>query len=122
MFCERHGQPILFEQHPVDQTGQPAIRNRLHQLERGCGTVRVEQLAVGLAIPVRAIVAALEVGLAISSEWMFEQELANGALHRVLTEWQLPAMDLWAAYPGGRMPSAKARAFIAYVEKLQSAR
>jgi len=30
----------------------------------------------------------------------------------------LPPVDLWAVYPGGRMASAKARAFIDYVEKL----
>jgi len=34
----------------------------------------------------------------------------------VLTGWTLPAIDLWAVYPTGRMPSAKARAFAAFVE------
>lgn len=28
----------------------------------------------------------------------------------------LPPLDLWAVYPTGRMPSAKARTFAAFVE------
>ncbi len=55
-------------------------------------------------------------GLAIASAWMFGPELASGAVKKVLTDWSLPAIDLWAVYPAGRMPSAKARAFAAFVE------
>jgi DNA-binding transcriptional LysR family regulator len=29
----------------------------------------------------------------------------------VLGEWQLEPIDLWAVFPGGRLVSAKARAF-----------
>jgi DNA-binding transcriptional LysR family regulator len=36
----------------------------------------------------------------------------------VLTDWRLPARDLWAVFPTGRMASAKARAFVEYVERL----
>ena len=49
---------------------------------------------------------------------MLGDELAVGELVRVLTDWSLPPIDLWALYPGGRMASAKARAFVAYVEEL----
>jgi DNA-binding transcriptional LysR family regulator len=58
-----------------------------------------------------------DMGIAITSSWMFQPELSSGAVQRVLTDWQLPALDLWAVYPTGRMPSAKARAFAAFVEK-----
>ena len=58
-----------------------------------------------------------DMGIAITSSWMFQPELSSGAVQRVLADWELPALDLWAVYPTGRMPSAKARAFAAFVEK-----
>lgn len=54
--------------------------------------------------------------LAIASEWMFAPELSSGAVRAVLTEWTLPAVDLWAVFPTGRMACAKARAFATFVE------
>ena len=36
----------------------------------------------------------------------------------VLTDWELPAIDLWAVFPTGRMATAKARAFVAFVESV----
>ncbi len=57
-------------------------------------------------------------GLTLSSEWMFAPELASGEVVPVLQDWELPEMDLWAIFPTGRMASAKARAFVAYVEQL----
>jgi len=73
------------------------------------------RLQVSAAEGVRAAVLA-DMGLAIASAWMFSPELAAGAVQAVLTDWSLPAIDLWAVYPTGRMPSAKARAFAAFVE------
>ena len=55
-------------------------------------------------------------GLAIASEWMFEPELRNGTVRRVLQEWELPPMDLWAVFPTGRRASAKARAFVRFIQ------
>jgi DNA-binding transcriptional LysR family regulator len=55
-------------------------------------------------------------GFAITSQWMFAPELACGAVRAVLTEWILPASDLWAVFPSGRMGNAKTRAFAAFVE------
>lgn len=72
------------------------------------------RLRVSAAEGVRAAVLA-GVGLAVASEWMFAPELASGAVKAMLTEWSLPAVDLWAVYPTGRTPSAKARAFAAFV-------
>jgi len=57
-----------------------------------------------------------DMGLAIGSIWVFSPELASGAVQPVLADWFLPPLDLWAVYPTGRMPSAKARAFAAFVE------
>ena len=56
-----------------------------------------------------------DIGLAVSSDWMFAPELASGAVQRLLPEWMLPTIDLWAVYPSGRLASAKARAFADFV-------
>ena len=59
-------------------------------------------------------------GFAIGSEWLFTPELKSGAVQTVLTEWQLPHVDLWAVFPTGRQASAKARAFASFVESQMS--
>ncbi|BCG02092.1 LysR family transcriptional regulator (plasmid) [Paraburkholderia sp. PGU19] len=56
-------------------------------------------------------------GLAIASRWMFSPELASGKVEAVLTDWTLPAVDLWAVFPSGRLVTAKARAFVEFVEE-----
>lgn len=61
-----------------------------------------------------AVIAGL--GLAISSRWMMEPELASGRVVPVLTDWKLPNADLWALFPSGRLPTAKARAFVSWFE------
>jgi DNA-binding transcriptional LysR family regulator len=61
-----------------------------------------------------AVIAGL--GLAIVSQWMMPAELAAGTVVPVLSDWTLPSIDLWAVFPSGRLPSAKARAFINWFE------
>jgi DNA-binding transcriptional LysR family regulator len=73
------------------------------------------RLRLSAAEGVRASVLA-DMGLAVTSEWMFAPELLTGAVRRVLPEWSLPTIDLWAVYPSGRLASAKARAFADFVE------
>ncbi len=55
-------------------------------------------------------------GFTITSRWMFAPELASGAVVPVLKEWTLPAMELWAIYPSGKLTSTKARAFMKWFE------
>ena len=57
-----------------------------------------------------------DLGLAISSEWMFAPELETGRVRRVLQDWLLPPINLWAVFPTGRQASAKARAFAGFIE------
>jgi DNA-binding transcriptional LysR family regulator len=57
-----------------------------------------------------------DLGLAISSEWMFAPELETGRVRRVLQDWVLPPVNLWAVFPTGRQASAKARAFAGFIE------
>ncbi len=75
------------------------------------------RLRVNAAEGVRAAVCA-GVGVAIVAEWMFAPELASGAVKQLLPEWKLPSIDLWAVYPSGRLASAKARAFTAFVQEI----
>lgn len=55
-------------------------------------------------------------GLTVSSEWMFAPELATGVVRPVLEDWTLPPIDLWSVFPSGRQASAKARAFASFIE------
>jgi DNA-binding transcriptional LysR family regulator len=59
-------------------------------------------------------------GLGVSvggSEWMFTPELKSGAVKVVLADWSLPPVELWAVFPTGRQASAKARAFVGFMER-----
>jgi DNA-binding transcriptional LysR family regulator len=73
------------------------------------------RVRVSAAEGVRAAVLS-GMGIAVASEWMFSPELATGEVQAVLKDWSLPPVDLWAVFPSGRMASAKARAFAAFVE------
>lgn len=50
----------------------------------------------------------------------FAPELASGAVERLLPDWSLPTIDLWAVYPSGRLASANARAFTAFVQEIMT--
>jgi DNA-binding transcriptional LysR family regulator len=71
----------------------------------------------GAAEGIRAAVLA-DMGLAIASDWMFAPELADGRVLRLLENWSLPDIDLWAVFPTGRLATAKARAFAEFIEEV----
>jgi DNA-binding transcriptional LysR family regulator len=48
---------------------------------------------------------------------MFDPELKRGLVRGVLQDWTLPPIELWAVFPTGRRVSAKARAFVAFIEE-----
>jgi DNA-binding transcriptional LysR family regulator len=60
-------------------------------------------------------------GIAVASRWMFAPELAAGAVHPVLTDWELPESDLWVVFSAGRQTSAKTRSFVKFVESVLGA-
>jgi DNA-binding transcriptional LysR family regulator len=79
-------------------------------------TVRIPgRLRVSASEGVRAAVLS-GIGLAVVSQWVFAPELAAGAVCAVLADWILPPVELWVVFPAGRMVSAKARAFAAFVK------
>ena len=47
--------------------------------------------------------------------FIISEELASGALVRVLTDWKVAEMAVHAVYPPGRNPSAKLRSFIDFL-------
>lgn len=124
------GTPAYFEKHaepacPADLGRHQAIvyslgggshwqfkKNNDEQPVTISGRIRVNA-AEGL----RAAVLAHQ-GLTIASQWMFAPELANGSVREVMRDWRLPDQDLWAVFPTGRMASAKARAFVEYIQGL----
>ena len=77
------------------------------------------RLRVSAPEGLRAAVLA-DMGLAIASDWMFAPELADGTVVRVLPDWALPPLDLWAVFPTGRMATAKARAFADFVQDMMA--
>lgn len=79
------------------------------------------RVRVSAAEGLRAAVLA-DMGLTVASDWMFAPELASGAVRRLLPDWTLPSMDLWAVFPAGRMASAKAREFAGFVEGVMAGR
>jgi DNA-binding transcriptional LysR family regulator len=58
-----------------------------------------------------------DLGIAVSSEWNFSPELRSGKVVAILQDWTLPTTNLSAVYPGGRLASTKARAFVSFVER-----
>ncbi|NPU11359.1 LysR family transcriptional regulator [Bradyrhizobium sp. 83002] len=73
------------------------------------------RVRVSAAEGIRAAVLA-DMGLTVNSDWMFAPELESGVVVRLLKDWELPPVDLWAVFPTGRLASAKARAFADFVE------
>jgi DNA-binding transcriptional LysR family regulator len=57
-----------------------------------------------------------DLGIAVSTEWVFGRELKSGIVREALSDWTLPPADLWALFPTGRRASAKARVFVDFVE------
>jgi DNA-binding transcriptional LysR family regulator len=79
------------------------------------------RLRVTAAEGVRAAVLA-NAGIAITSEWMFAPEIADGTVKAVLRDWELPAIDLWAVFPAGRTATTKARTFATFVREVMHQR
>ena len=71
------------------------------------------RIVVSAAEGVRAAVIA-GLGLAIATDWMFHPELVRGTVRKLLVDWKLPPISLWAAFPSGRRTSANARAFLEF--------
>lgn len=61
-------------------------------------------------------------GIAIASTWMCGQELQDGRLVRILTDYALEPIDAYIVFSSGRQPSRKARAFSDYLSAVLNAK
>jgi DNA-binding transcriptional LysR family regulator len=127
------GTPSYFTIHGMPQTPSDLITHQAitYQQSGGGGVWTFRQgtaetsvslqsrLRVTAAEGVRAAVLSGQ-GLAIASQWMFAPELADGTVRAVMTEWDLPPIDLWAVYPTGRTVTSKARLFTDFIERLMA--
>ncbi|QQD51830.1 LysR family transcriptional regulator [Pseudomonas fluorescens BBc6R8] len=126
--CRIFGTPAYFERHgephsPEDLLHHQAVIYSLSestcwtftQAARQCPVVARGRLRVTSSEGIRAGVLSHQ-GVAMAADWMFMPEIASGEVKAVLTDWELPPRDLWAVFPTGRMVSAKARAFIEFME------
>jgi DNA-binding transcriptional LysR family regulator len=124
------GTPAYFEASGYPQTPPDLASHEVVVYDQGGGgtawTFRRESSETSVTVDGRLRVSAAEgvragvfagIGLAVASEWMFAPELKSGAVRSVLDDWMLPPVDLWAVFPTGRHASAKARAFVSFIEK-----
>jgi DNA-binding transcriptional LysR family regulator len=120
-YLETHGEPMspddLADHDSViyDQRGGGSAWSFVRGATEHAVTLK-GRLRITAAEGVREAVLA-GMGLAIGSEWMFSREIADGRVRRVLQDWSLPPLDLWAVFPTGRKPSIKARTFAAFIEQ-----
>lgn len=109
---------------PMDLTGHQAV---IYDQRGGGDTWTFRQgsteTSITLSGRVRATAAEgireavlCDLGLTVSSEWMFTRELSSGDVSEVLKDWSLPSIDLWVVFPTGRQASAKAKAFASFME------
>ena len=119
-YLERHGVP----KQPADLSAHQAIvytelgNSWIFRKEgTAAPAVITGRVRFSAAEGIRAAVLA-DMGLTVASDWMFAPELQSGAVMRVMSDWQLPAVDLWAVFPTGRLASAKARALADFVESI----
>jgi DNA-binding transcriptional LysR family regulator len=129
------GTPAYFAKAGVPATPAELAQHQAivygHRYAGTAWAFRRESSEVSVAVSGRMTVSAAEgvreavladLGVAVASEWMFADELRSGRVRTVLDEWLLPPVELWAVFPAGRMVSAKARAFVGFVEEtLESA-
>jgi len=119
-YFERMGEPTtpaeLVDHQSViyDQRGGGTIWSFTRGTAESAVTLK-SRVRISAAEGVREAVFA-GIGLAVASEWMFAPEISSGKVKRILADWELPPLDLWAVYPTGRNASTKARAFASFIE------
>jgi DNA-binding transcriptional LysR family regulator len=119
-YIAKYGEPKMpqdLSSHRLVSYVRPSPRETF-QFSRNAETysfVMDARLLVSAAEGVRAAVIA-GLGLTIATDWMFYPELAQRTVTKLLVDWKLPSVSLWAAFPSGKRTSAKARAFVQFFE------
>jgi DNA-binding transcriptional LysR family regulator len=111
--------PTDLLRHPAVIYTRDAGGSDIWSFRRGPSEMQVNltgRLRVSAAEGVRAAVLG-GMGITVTPQWLFAPELASGSVRTVLMDWSLPPSDVWAVLPTGRLVTAKARAFVSFVEK-----
>ena len=124
-YLQRHGTPMtpgeLASHQAVIYTprggGEPWTSWTFRKATAEVSVVLQGRLKVTAAEGVREAVNS-DLGFAVSSVWNFSPELRSGKVVAIVQDWALPATNLSAVYPTGRLASRKARAFVSFVERL----
>jgi DNA-binding transcriptional LysR family regulator len=120
-YFERMGEPVApaelsnHETIVYDQRGGGDVWTFAREAAESTVTLK-GRLRITAAEGVREAVLA-SIGLAVGSEWMFAPEITTGKVKRILKDWSLPPINLWAVFPTGRNASTKARAFASFIEQ-----
>jgi DNA-binding transcriptional LysR family regulator len=122
--------PAYFAEHGVPQSPSDLAKHQAVVYEQRLGgptwILRKANMESSVTLAGRVHVTAAEglreavfagLGFTIASEWMFAPELKSGAVASVLDDWSLLDVELFAVYPTGRQASAKARAFVNFIER-----
>lgn len=126
--------PAYLRLHGIPMSPQELSSHQAIILTRGGGrdsfTFRRADTEVSVALKGRIKVTQAEglreavicdLGLAVAAEWLFSPELKSGKVVPILQDWSLPPTPLSAVYPTGRLASAKARAFVSFIEQCMAA-
>ncbi|WDZ96746.1 LysR family transcriptional regulator [Herbaspirillum sp. WKF16] len=122
-YLERHGVP----QAPADLSGHDIILGptgvRAWEFQRNgrSASVRVDCRLQASTNEVAMASALAGLGIVQTSYWGCRAELANGALARVLPDWDCGRVELHAVFPAGKAAKPSARAFAEHVERAFSA-
>lgn len=121
-YVDAHGapaDPAALATHAVLSYGHGGLVRELiaRQGERSERVPVAGPLHVTAAEGLRAAILA-GLGIGVTSRWVVQPELASGEVIELLPDWSFGDLSLWAVFPSGRMPSAKARTFAAFVEAL----
>jgi DNA-binding transcriptional LysR family regulator len=122
--------PAYFAEHGVPQSPSDLTKHQAVVYEQRLGgptwILRKANMESSVTLAGRVHVTAAEgvreavfagLGFTIASEWMFAPELKSGTVASVLDDWSLLDVELFAVYPTGRQASAKARAFVNFIER-----
>jgi DNA-binding transcriptional LysR family regulator len=120
-YLQRHGTPtspgaLIGHQAVIYTRGGGGESWTFRQADAEVSVVLQGRLKVSAAEGLREAVNC-GLGLAVAAEWAFSRELRSGKIVALLADWALPAINLSAVYPTGRLASTKARAFVSFVER-----
>lgn len=98
----------------LTRTGEPMTwilsrgEQRWEGIPPGRATANAPDLLIGLARSGS--------GIAVVTHHFADAYVRSGELVPVLSEWQLPAVDAWAVFPGRRLMPARTRVFLDAIE------